>query len=265
MPLEYLVDTEHFTFRYDGAISYAKAAAQAIADTCEAELATLGTSMPFASGPGGDPFVDDKRIIVWLVDVTTQLFSGAPAPPGRGGAWNNGRRPPGTPGHSLIMINTTAAPGYPITDDFARFLFIAELSELLMSSYGWKPAASTGEALSRVFAEEFHPASTATFVNGWLNSPARANFIDGVNESTDRDGIAFGCAILFINYLRSQLGYTLAAICQDPGPTLADRYKKLTGRTDDGFVAMTDLLNRHFDKTKPIALLTNNPFPLYEG
>ena len=80
---------------------------------------------------------------------------------------------------------------------------------------------------------------------------------------SDLDGNGYGCGILFINYLRSQLGYTLEAICQAGGSTFADHYKNLTGRTDDPLVAMSALLESHFDGYS-YNVLKNNPFPLYD-
>jgi hypothetical protein len=77
-----------------------------------------------------------------------------------------------SPGHqSRIRINPFSAPGVPITPDYAGFLLVAEVAELIVGFFGWDGGSGQGEALSRVMAEELHPASTSNFVNSWLSWP----------------------------------------------------------------------------------------------
>ncbi len=72
-----------------------------------------------------------------------------------------------------------------------------------------------------MLAEELHPASTANFVNIWFaGTRPRPDWIShdqvggvGIIPPGDRDPIAFGCGIVFINFLHSQLGFSYRAIC----------------------------------------------------
>ncbi|WP_406460070.1 hypothetical protein OH768_35700 [Streptomyces sp. NBC_01622] len=164
-----------------------------------------------------------------------------------------------------IMLST-----YSGTDqDLVRFLAIAEESEVFMAvqDVGWNCGSSNGEALSRVLATDFYPAelnapgvaygwATAHY---WLDSD-RPDFVSE-NFPTDKDNISLGCAALFINYLRFQLGHELKEIIQKGGPTLADTYRNLTGKTD-AFGPFKQLMDTFFPPGPACGLLTDNPFPL---
>jgi hypothetical protein len=253
--------TTHFIVQYDIALGApAIAAANNLLLSCEADLRTLSLYMPYQKGGGGDPFIH-PQIVVQLLNNPA---SGAP---GIGGADNNGF----TPGNgSLIRINPLTASGGPITPDFAAFLFVAEMAEILMGFYGWDAITSQGEALSRVMAEELHPASTANFVNSWCNFPEpRPDWISRNEGLTafargDLDPIAYGCGIIFIYFLRYQLGISYDRICGAGGTLLSDRYRLLTTATDDPAKRVGTLLDHHFG-TGPFGLAGNNPFPLYDG
>jgi hypothetical protein len=149
------------------------------------------------------------------------------------------------------------------------FLLIAEESEVFMAvqAAGWDCAASNGEGLSRILATEFYPGNltpagavgsfaTAHF---WLDSD-RPDWVSK-NENSDTQGISLGCSVLFINYLRFQLGFSLQAIIRAGGATLAETYQKLTGRTD-AFGPFAALLARYFPSGRASNLATDNPFPL---
>lgn len=251
--------TTHFIVQFDDSIAaHADARAQAVLATCESDLQSLSKYLPYHRGLGEDPF-KIHQILVQLVDLVAN----------RGGADNTGFRV----GHqSIVHISAISLAGYEISDDFARFLFVAEVAELLMQFYGWNPGSSQGEALSRILAEELYPSSaydsrygTAPWVNAWMNSNPRPDWITK-NEAFDRNAVSYGCGILFINFLRSQLNYTMPDISYlSGGVTLADRYRNLTGSIDDGFAVFIQLLEKHFPSDKPQTLLTNNPFPLYDA
>ena len=140
-----------------------------------------------------------------------------------------------------------------------------------MSFYGWDAGSSQGEGLSRVLAEEIHPASSSNFVNLWLGwARPRPDWINrneprnGVIVRGDTDSIAFGCSAIFIYFLRYQLNFTYEQICGAGGDLLSDRYRNLTGATDDPAVRLSKLLDDHFG-TGAVNLASNNPFPLFEG
>lgn len=253
--------TTHFVVRYDQAIgSGAQTRAQAIVDTCERDLAKLALYMPYSQGGGGDPYIDDHRIAVEVVDLVKN----------RGGANNDSS---GGTVHSFFTIRVGAinSSGGPITDDFARFLFVAELAEVLMIAYDWVPNDSRGEALSRVMAEELYPSrgyaeGGAPWVTGWLATNPRDFGFLGTPEPTDLNSLSYGIGILYINYLRSQLGFSLESICQAGGTQLVDAYRQLTGQPGaDGVSDFRDLLERFYPSGAPFTILTNNPFPLSES
>lgn len=175
------------------------------------------------------------------------------------------------------------------TDDSVLSLFVAEMSEILMSLKGkWNRGDSTGEGLSRVCADLLHPASspmdTNNNVNAWLASDPTQDSTSAVADTEfrkdwvsmsfaggplragdavagDQDSYSFGCAMLFINYLRSQLGYTEAEIIQLGQPTLGATYSSLTGLQDSGFGPFRRLVDVLFPPTAPSAS-SDNPFPL---
>lgn len=252
-------ETTHFIIRYDQTINaHATDRAQAVLATCEHDLAKTAFYLPYSMGGGGDPFLGNHRIVLQIVDLVDN----------RGGANNNHTGGMAHPFHT-INIGAINSAGNEISDDYARFLFVAELAEVLMLSYGWKPAASSGEALSRVMAKQLYPAQAYTeggapWVNAWFSDPSRRYTYLVQDEFSDRNDVTFGIGILYINYLRSQLGYSLRDICLSGGETFLDRYRNLTGHPqEDGIEPFKALLDKHFPPGK--MLPTNNPFPLYDA
>jgi len=232
--------------------------ANAVLATCEKDLLLLNSYLPTDRG-AHDLFKTHPVVI--------QITPTAPQP---GGASNTGFK---VGIQSYIKIHPFSPSGPAITEQFARFLFVAEMSEILMSAYGWTPNGSQGEALSRVLAELLYPdqaydtassVSPGPWINNWLNASPRPDWVKS-EEATDLDQISYGCGILFINYLRSQLNFSLRDICGAGGANLKDRYKNLTGQTDEPKDRMESLLNKHFLAAGVIAYPSNNPFPLYEG
>ncbi len=253
-------ETTHFVIRYDDSIGAGAAArAQAVVATCERDLAKTSFYLPYSSGIGRDPYLEGHRIDVQVVDLITN----------RGGANNSSTGGTVHPFHT-IQIGAINAAGGPVSDDFARFLFVAELAEVLMRAYGWNPSDSRGEALSRVIAEELYPTQAygeggAPWVTPWLRTSPRDFRYIWENEHTDINIFSFGIAILYINYLRSQLNHGLKDICGAGGTTLLEAFRHLNGNQgDDGVAGFRDLLEKHYPSGKPLTLLTNNPFPLYD-
>lgn len=262
MALQIVGQTRHFIVRYDDAVGApALVVANAVLALCEADLARLSVYLPYRRGDAGDPFVNPP------IDI--QIVNDPPGGPGFSGGDNNGHFPGE---QSRIRINPFSAPGVTITSDHAGFVFVAEMAELIMGFYAWDAGSSQGEALSLVMAEELHPTSTSNWVNPWLSWPRpRPDWIsrnepasDGITPRGDRDQIAFGCGTIFIYFLRYQLGFPYDQICMAGGTLLSDRYHNLTGANDDPAAQVNTLLDDHFG-TGTINLVSNNPFPLYEG
>jgi hypothetical protein len=147
--------------------------------------------------------------------------------------------------------------------DLVRMLVVAEADEVFMDNQaaGWDCGASNGEGLSRVLATEQYPAQLNGFASAssWLNS-SRPDFVSRT-DPTDINYVSIGCSVLFINYLRSQLGHSLTSIVQAGGRTLQDVYRVLAGSTD-AFGPFAALLQRHFPAGTPVNLPDDNPFPL---
>jgi hypothetical protein len=93
----------------------------------------------------------------------------------------------------------------------------------------------------------------------WLNS-RRPNFV-GHTLPTDGSMVGNGCAVLFLNYLHTQLGFSWEKICQAASPTLAGTYKLLTDKSAP-FPEFAALLEREFPRGQPTNLQTDNPFPI---
>lgn len=163
--------------------------------------------------------------------------------------------------------------------EFPRFVFVAELAEILMdfTGYGWSAHNSMGEGLSNVLGALLHPvgyydAKQGPRINQWLNGgggppPNLPRSADNVNstEDTDQNIFSYGCAILFINYLVYQLGYPLKDVIRGLGPTLADTYAKFTNTTAAAaYPAFNTLLQDHIGNTTTNNLLRDNIFPLYD-
>ena len=164
--------------------------------------------------------------------------------PPSGGASNTGWHGILVP--SSMEIKGDYMPGTPslqtatIRDEFTCFLFVAELTEIYMDIVPgrWNRGFSDGEALSILLATELHPlgyygSASGPRVNQWLQSD-RQDFVSNT-DLTDKNELSYGCGLLFLNYLRHQMGFDLADIIA-ARPTqflmfgLADRYATLTGK-----------------------------------
>jgi hypothetical protein len=142
-------------------------------------------------------------------------------------------------------------------------LVVAEADEVFMAAQnkGWDCGANNGEGLSRVLATDRYPAQLDGFASAasWLNG-GRPDWVNAT-EGTDVDYVSTGCATLFINYLRSQLGFTIAELVQAGGSALALNHENLTG-SPDGLSPFRWILQRRFPLGTPANLANDNPFPI---
>lgn len=262
-----ILSTPNFQIQYDpvefpgtGEINLVQQRAEALQMSCEPDYTTLCDWFGVAVGAG---FGSSNRVIVTLTKTVR-------------GAVNYG--------YSTHNPQMSVNPSLEASDDYVLGLFIAELSEILMSYKGpWVASNSGGEGLSRVSAQLLHPEYGNGFVNAWLASDPTTDPTSAVDDSEfrkdwistnftggplkaggsvrgDDDSYSYGCAMLFIYYLKSQLGYSMPQIVQSAGATLADTYQNLTGGQTNAFWAFKSLLAEHF----PIGVkaTTDNPFPL---
>jgi hypothetical protein len=199
---------------------------------------------------------------------TLQAYFGGIAPPGLpfniiiaagvGGAYHRGC--------DAVDLYCDADTSPDPDVDHTRMLVVAEEVEVFSAAQaaGWDCGASNGEGLSRVLATDAYPAELDGFTTAadWLDSPDRPDWVNN-NEPTDRDALANGCSVLFLNYLhfQSNLNYGWDAIVQAAAPTLAQTYQNLTGK-NDGFDQFSALLKANFPSGSPSGLTTDNPFPL---
>jgi len=152
-----------------------------------------------------------------------------------------------------------------IDPDVTNALVIAEEVEVFeaVQGRGWDCGGSNGEGLSRVLAQELYPNVLENLgyssAASWLNS-RRPNLVRRTLPS-DRSAVGNGCAVLFLNYLHVQLGFSCDKISQAAAPTLAGTYKALTGKKAP-FAEFAALLEKKFPRGQHTDLATDNPFPI---
>src|SRR5262249_17509246 len=122
--------------------------------------------------------------------------------------------------------------------------------------------ASNGEGLSRVLATALYPVELDGYTTAaaWLDAPDRPDWVNNTSP-TDQDSVSTGCAVLFLNYLNTQLGYGWDQILQPCAPAVAQTYTNLTGK-QDGWSNFRQQLDRSFPVGTPSGLTTDNPYPL---
>jgi hypothetical protein len=226
--------TTHFVVFYDDGLgANGPTVAQAVLSTAEADFTALQGWFGGIT-PSNLPFV---------INIV----------PGQGGA-----------SHANCAATTLNCDAFDGTNsDLVRMLVVAEADEVFMAAQnkGWDCGASNGEGLSRVLATERYPAQLDGFAtaSSWLDSN-RPDFVSST-DPTDRSFVSTGCATLFINYLRFQLGHSLESIVQAGGTTLQATYNTLTG-SSNAFAPFKALLDAHFPPGTPVNLANDNPFPL---
>jgi hypothetical protein len=135
-------------------------------------------------------------------------------------------------------------------------------SALVLAEAVWNCGWTNGEGLSRVLASARYPnVLPSGYVTSyqWLDGN-RYNFVD-VNHRTDVDPQSNGCAVLFLNWMCYQLDLSWDAITRAGGATLAETYRRVTGR-NDGWTRFLQIMNNKFPPGQPSNLQTDNPFPL---
>lgn len=167
--------------------------------------------------------------------------------------------------HTTCADTTLHLAGFDATNgELVEMVNMAEVVEVFSADQGagWDCGASNGEALSRVLATELHPNQLGGFATAaaWLAS-SRPNFVD-VNDPTDQNAISTGCGVLFLNYLRHQLGFSWDAIVTNGRPTLAATYDTLTGGKHAAWADFSGLLALHFPPGSPVEVAGDNVFPL---
>jgi hypothetical protein len=228
--------TAHFDVYYDpGLGGNGQTIADGVLASCESEYGTLSS---------------------YFVGISPASFNILIAA-GIGGAY-----------HSACSATDLYCDASGVDVDHTRMLVVAEEVEVFsaLQRLGWDCGASNGEGLSRVLAgtdlypgslDGFHSAST------WLDTPGRPDYVN-TTDPTDRDYVSTGCAVLFLNYLRYQLGYSWHAIVEAGGSTLGATYRSLSGSAD-ALTPFKALLQSRFPEGTPSGLTNDNPFPIASG
>jgi hypothetical protein len=205
------------------------------------------------------------------------------------GASNNGY-------NSNIDCDAESNNGSATAGPIVSMLWMAEWAEILMSlTSNWNAGDSSGEGLSHYCAlqlfldghnDYYTAANNQIFVQNWLNGDGTTNqktappnaarsdwvtqtftgaSVGGVNVHGDGDPVSYGCALCFIYYLTTQLGFDITEVIANYSGNLASCYKTVTGDQTNPFPAFTALLN-HVYPAGQRATLTgtnpNNPFPI---
>jgi len=148
--------------------------------------------------------------------------------------------------------------------DFANFMAVSQAVDVFgaVQGKGWNCAASHGSGLKRVLAAALYPAQLGGYATAaaWLDTADRPDWVNRSN-STDVDAVSTGCAVLFLNYMHTQLKIPWNQIVQAGGTNLGQTYSDL-GLGNDGFVKFRQLIDAHFPIGKPSRLTVDNPFPL---
>jgi hypothetical protein len=241
-PATLLGSTEHFHVYYASVLGAAgDKIAQGVLNNCERDYKTVAG------------FFGQQRPImlhVLVAPLSTNMD-------GTGGAYHH------TCLANDLYCDVQVTP--TINADVTNALVVAEEVEVFQAvqNRGWNCGASNGEGLSRVLAEEIYPGVLEGLgyysAPAWLNS-RRPNWV-GRTLPTDQNMVANGCAVLFLNYLHTQLGFGWDKICQAAAPTLAGTYRQITGKTAP-FLGFAALLGKAFPRGTPTDLAKDNPFPI---
>jgi hypothetical protein len=240
-PVELEGKTTHFAVYWDPTLGpNGKSCADGILATCENDYAQT------AAWFGIDVPMLPINVIIAALDTAGQ---------GSGGAYHYGCDAVD------LYCDLKNVPSVDI--DYTRMLLVAELVEVFEAAQGtgWDCGASNGEGLSRVLATALYPAELDGYTTAaaWLDSD-RPDWV-GKTNATDQDPISNGCAVLFLNYLNTQLGYGWDQIVKAGASTLGQIYTNLTGK-NDGFAAFGEQLASNFPPGTPSGLTTDNPYPL---
>ena len=179
-----------------------------------------------------------------------------------------------------------------------RDLMVAEVTEMFMLAQGkgWfapdgSNEQSSGEGLSHFLNEQFEivsgrPPGLAFNAAIWLNSslpttnpsstrigPAPGNYdygsrydyVNNILEYDHSNSPASGCSVMFLWYLFTQLGYSVAQIVQAGASTLGGVYKNPTGDNADPFPFFKLLMDNAYPPDTASTIPgpnRDNPFPL---
>jgi hypothetical protein len=164
--------------------------------------------------------------------------------------------------NETVYVSVKTEP--KLDPDFSNFLVVTQAADVFgaVQGKGWDCGVSQGAGLKRAIAAELYPGQLGGFATAavWLDSQDRPDWVNK-NKPTDTDPAANGCAVLFVNYLHSQLKIPWEEITQAGGRNLGETYAHL-GLGNDGFAKFRQLIDAKFPIGQPSRVTTDNPFPL---
>jgi hypothetical protein len=212
----------------------------------------------------------------WSGRMTIQIQAGNTASGGTGASWPNLSGP-------ITLIPGLAANSAAASVDpwFVRYLLVSEVVEMFMDAQdkGWYGGnwqsngneGSAGEGLSRFLGAQFLLLNGQTLgsLGGyniawtWLQSATRDDYVNHVDPTQNGFVPQCGCAVLFIYYLYTQLGFSIDQIVAAGADQLAGVYANLTGDTSDPFPYFKLMLDNAFPGTSTMTSGNlDNPYPL---
>jgi hypothetical protein len=241
--------TTYYQFSYDDTLSVADGRDRAIAlmGVCDGDYGIMNGWF----GGGG---------IGFTLPIPCQIHAGP--------AWSAGWGGSG----STVGMSITPGNGSPL--ELCRFLLCSEVTEMMMlhQNQGWFGSGdegSTGEGLSHFLANQLmlsigspHLYTGPAFL--WLNS-TRPDWVNNTDPTDYSNSVKSGCALLFLWYLYTQLGFSVTSIVAAAGANLGVVYRNLTGDTNDPFPYFKALIDANFPSQTGNYIAgpnPDNPFPL---
>ncbi|MBV9196095.1 MAG: hypothetical protein JO168_18320 [Solirubrobacterales bacterium] len=262
--------TAHYHVRYDSALDpgVGQATAAALMNACDSDYVLMDGWF----GGIGSP---------WSELMTVQIKAGFTGKSGGTGAsWTDLGSP--------VTLTTGLNPHDPtatVSLWFVRYLLVSEVVEMFMKKqhkdwyggewYDYGNEGSAGEGLSRFLAAQFlllngqslQIAAGYDIAWTWLQSKDRGDYVNHVDGGENGFKPQVGCAILFIYYLFTQLGFTIDRIVAAGAKSLSGVYRNLTDDRSDPFPYFKAMLDAAYPGASTIQAAdpnTNldNPYPL---
>ncbi|MDQ6784315.1 MAG: SDR family oxidoreductase [Actinomycetota bacterium] len=141
----------------------------------------------------------------------------------------------------------------------SSFFLAVVLSDLFAAAAGWDPAPAG--ALARTLATALYPRRIIGFTTAWVWLESDRDDFAAEPLPSPPPAAATGCAVLFLNYLHHQLGFSWREIAALAAPTLGALAARLTGSEGEPD-RFRSLLAEHFRAGEPSQQQTDNVFPL---
>lgn len=263
-----LGNTTNFSISYDEQIPNARRCAEILMLFCEQDFTQLSQWFNIFSG-----FGNSNRIHVQVYHFPPNSDGKEDSALGTNQGYFSGQE-----NNSMGLNININSSGYsdnvfPGITLYLLFVFVAELSEIFMSykdklhgTTTWGARNSNGEALSHFCAHELHYDPNNVIINEWLALHQRnTSSHDWITNTkhTDGDVESYGLGLLFMYYLKTQLGYKIHDIILEGGFTLEQTFQNLTGRTG-GFNELNRLIDFYYPIGYSPFASKNDIFPLVD-